>query len=135
MNQVVSTPTYEQESEAYDNYQLYFQVDFAGWVDIFSKEEIYNFAKRCIGLNYGQVFDTERGTLITPYPSGLSVGSAIWLFQNCLTKNNFLWIQGLSHHSWRACQQFNIDPGITEINNIIFTNGTLSYPNSSPNQD
>lgn len=65
----------------------------------------------------------------------MNVGSALWLFHNPLTKNKSLWVQGISHHSWRACQQFHVDPSHSKINCIVFTSGSLSNPYSSANQD
>lgn len=128
MNQVVSSPSYEQESQTYDNYQIGFQIDFSSWVAIFSKQEITNFAKKCTCLNYGQIYDTDQGISITPYPSGISIGSAVWIFENNLTKNKCLWVQGISHHNWRACPEFSINSTHQHINNIIFTVKTLANP-------
>jgi Cft2 family RNA processing exonuclease len=104
MNQIASVPSYEQESQVYDNYELEFQIDFSRWANLFGREEITAFAERCVSLNYGQIYDTGHGATLTAYPSGVSIGAAVWLFQNPLTHFSCLWVQGVSHHSWRACQ-------------------------------
>jgi hypothetical protein len=53
----------------------------------------------------------------------------VWLFENPLTHFSCLWVQGLSHHSWRACQEFSVK--MTQINNVVFAVGALSTPSSN----
>ena len=60
--------------------------------------------ERMVGVNYGEKYDTDRGVIMTAFPSGINIGSACWLFDDILKNERLLWVQGLSHHKWRACK-------------------------------
>lgn len=57
-----------------------------------------------MALNYGEKYFSETGNILTPFPSGINIGSAVWHIEDIQTKETLLWVQGLSHHNWRACQ-------------------------------
>ena len=45
-----------------------------------------------IKTNYGEVSDID-GVKFKSYPSGHSIGSSFWTFENTLTKENILFIK------------------------------------------
>ena len=76
---------------------------------------------RMIGINYAENYDTGRGLIMTPFPSGMSIGSACWLLEDVLKNERLLWVQNLSHHKWRACKEFSIYEKTKKIDHLVLT--------------
>jgi Cft2 family RNA processing exonuclease len=67
-----------------------------------------NCLKKCVALNYGEIYDTDKGIKLVSYPSGREIGGSVWLLESVVEREKILWIQEICHHQWRACKQFSI---------------------------
>ena len=62
---------------------------------------------KIIRVNYYQIYNTEQGVSLIPYPSGKNNGSCFWSFINVITKDKFMLINDISQHQWRTNPTYN----------------------------
>jgi len=68
-----------------DEFYLKFGTDIKTWSKIFTQEDMNLTLGMIQKMNYGEIYDAD-GVSLCPMPSGFSLGSCCWMFENLLTK-------------------------------------------------
>ncbi len=108
------------------HFQEKWKIDLGSWTALFSLEELEQTLSKCVPLNYGEVYHSQRAC-ITPFAAGSTLGASCWKVQAKTKESCILLGNRVSSQNWRGCSSFSSsvmlsDSKCTQIDAFVLMN-------------